>query len=590
MTQETDWTRLQAGYWNAFNELARNAAAQQTAAAPATAAPWQEGMQQWSRLFANQPNAQSDVVERMLSSAKSYLATMQATLGSAFGAGTAPPAGDPGANGAAWLDGLRQALAMPAFGGAGMAPGAPAAGFPGAGAFAGMGGMPGFATMPGMGGIPGMGNVPGMNGMPGMGAGLDASLRNNPLARALKDIAGQGARGFEQMASQLEPYIEAAKNESSAMLNLPAFGEHREKQERLNKLIAAWGDYRSADARYNAELAKSSQRGLAILEDKLAARAEPGRQIDSMRGLYDLWVDSAEEAYAEAAMREEFRGIYGDMVNTQMRVRALVQEEFERTARELGMPTRSELNSVEKRLHELRRELRRAAEAREEAGADLHADAAGDRPAPAAARGSRSGANASKTRRPAAATRTPAKPQSKGKERGNLAARAGVAPASKRAAPVAAAAPQPITEDVAVALEDSGRTVEAIAPTTITTSRPKRSAAKRAAPGNGRTNGKANGKTNGNGVKHLPSRQADTSRAAVRSAASVARAKPAATQVKPPAKPSNGHATNAGNGAALAHKPAGKSFAASLSSARAVIARRAAAKDKTRRAATAKRR
>ena len=45
-------------------------------------------------------------------------------------------------------------------------------------------------------------------------------------------------------------------------------------------------------------------------------------------------------------------------VNAQMRVRKHVQEEVERVATDLGMPTRSEIDSMGKRLHEVRRELK----------------------------------------------------------------------------------------------------------------------------------------------------------------------------------------------------------------------------------------
>ncbi|HEY4353907.1 MAG TPA: poly(R)-hydroxyalkanoic acid synthase subunit PhaE, partial [Paraburkholderia sp.] len=91
--------------------------------------------------------------------------------------------------------------------------------------------------------------------------------------------------------------------------------------------------------------------------------SEPGRQIDSIRALYDLWVDAAEEAYAEIALSDDFRKVYGDVVNSQMRVRSQMQQEVERIGVDLGMPTRSELNSVHKRLHDMRRELRDSQEA-----------------------------------------------------------------------------------------------------------------------------------------------------------------------------------------------------------------------------------
>jgi polyhydroxyalkanoate synthesis regulator phasin len=118
-------------------------------------------------------------------------------------------------------------------------------------------------------------------------------------------------------------------------------------------------DYQEQTNRYNTLILKASVRGFELFESKLAAREEPGRQIDSLRALYDLWVDAAEEAYSEIALSPEFREVYGALVNAQMRVRSQVQQEVERMAGDFGMPTRSELDSIGQRLHDLRREVRR---------------------------------------------------------------------------------------------------------------------------------------------------------------------------------------------------------------------------------------
>ncbi|CAM5280160.1 poly(R)-hydroxyalkanoic acid synthase subunit PhaE [Rhodanobacter lindaniclasticus] len=52
------------------------------------------------------------------------------------------------------------------------------------------------------------------------------------------------------------------------------------------------------------------------------------------------------------------RGAYGEMVNTQMRVRQLQQQQTEQMCRQLGVPTRSEVSSLGERLQALRREFR----------------------------------------------------------------------------------------------------------------------------------------------------------------------------------------------------------------------------------------
>ena len=159
------------------------------------------------------------------------------------------------------------------------------------------------------------------------------------------------------MSENLMPFLAQAKQEGMSWLQVPAFGYAREHQEHSQKMLVAFAEYQEALKHYNALILKSSQRSFGIFEDKLAERSEPGRQIDSMRALYDLWVDSAEEAYAEIALSDEFRKVYGDVVNAQTRVRSHIQQEVERVGTDLGMPTRTELNSVHKRLHELRRKF-----------------------------------------------------------------------------------------------------------------------------------------------------------------------------------------------------------------------------------------
>jgi len=330
-----DWQALQRQYWNAWADLTR---AQTAGATPDAAAPWHEGLEQWSRMFGS-AGKQSDAAERMMSGAKSFLSLMQSML--SFAAGK-----DAGAiNVPSWLEAMRGGMGMPGFGAPMAMPGFDASMFKA---------MPGFdpalfGSMPGF-------DPKAFGSMPG----FDASLLNNPMSKALREIAGQGVKGFEQLAAGAEPMLQQMQTEAMSWLKAPAFGYAREHQEHYQKMALAFVEFKQASNQYNALMMKSSQRSFEILEDKLAERSEPGRQIDSMRALYDLWVDSAEEAYAEITLSDEFRKVYGDVVNAQMRVRSQMQAEVERIGVDLGMPTRSELNSVHKRLHELRRELRDA--------------------------------------------------------------------------------------------------------------------------------------------------------------------------------------------------------------------------------------
>lgn len=261
---------------------------------PDPTTPWHEGFEQWARLFGDS-GKQNETLDRLMASAKGYSALMQSMVSAA--------AGKPDGEGAAkaWTDAMRQGFSIP---------------------------------------------------------GAEAFLQNNPFAQMLQGLRGPGVQGFDQLSQTFAPFLAQARDESKAWLNAPAFGYLREHQEHYQKMAAAFVEYQEAVGKYNGLMLKASQRGFEIFQDKLAAREEPGRQIETPRALYDLWVDAAEEAYQEIALSDEFRKVYGDVVNAQMRVRSQVQQEVERIGVDLGMPTRTELNSVHKRMHDLRRELR----------------------------------------------------------------------------------------------------------------------------------------------------------------------------------------------------------------------------------------
>lgn len=203
-----------------------------------------------------------------------------------------------------------------------------------------------------------------------------------PFGQAFAGIDSAGAQGFGQ---QWQTWLQAAQQGGFGDLRglqpMAPFGLSREQQLQQQALMAAMLDYLETSRRYQTLLQQANAQAAERLQDKLAQRAEPGRQVESLKALYDLWVDSAEESYAEIALSAEFREVYGAMVNAQMRVRELQQQQTEQFCRELGIPTRSEVSSLGQRLQEIRRELRGGhpnaeTDEHERAIATLHAELA----------------------------------------------------------------------------------------------------------------------------------------------------------------------------------------------------------------------
>lgn len=186
------------------------------------------------------------------------------------------------------------------------------------------------------------------------GAGALAGLGQPPW------FGGVDAGQVEQLVRAFSSGpMQAVGGDLGGLLSLPAFGLQREQVERGQALARAWLEFQAASARFREVMLKATGGALDRFEAKLAEREQSGRQIETVRALYDLWIDAAEEAFAEVALSPDYRQASGALVDAQMRVRAGINAEIERLGSQFGLPGRTEVDSMARQLHEHRRELRR---------------------------------------------------------------------------------------------------------------------------------------------------------------------------------------------------------------------------------------
>jgi class III poly(R)-hydroxyalkanoic acid synthase PhaE subunit len=271
---------------------------------------WSEGMEQFAKLYGGTNNAHEGVFDQIMTQGKGFVSMLEkmyqsASLGNQTGSGI-----DFAALG-------QQMLAE-------LAKNNP------------------FSNLPGV-------QIPGMNfsGLPGMASFGNASSFGATPNFAMPNFPGFSGGGFD-------PKTFSAEN----FLNMPAFGSNRESQERKQALIKHIASYMQAMQAYQGLQMKSIQMAIERMQSKLEERNEHGRQLDSLKAVYDLWIDALEESFAEVALTKDYQTAYGQLVDAQMRVRANVQKQIELATGEIGMPTRSELEGVHQKLAETRRTLR----------------------------------------------------------------------------------------------------------------------------------------------------------------------------------------------------------------------------------------
>ena len=179
------------------------------------------------------------------------------------------------------------------------------------------------------------------------------------------------ANSWQQMAATLTPMNQAAwqfpgMNTSvfnmgeaidplGKILSSPGIGYFREPQEKQQRGVQLAIDYHQSNFKFNQaflRIAIESIQGFQQRLLKLDADSAP----KSMRELYDMWVAVSEEHYAEFALSEEYQTLYGDMVNRLMYMKKHYSEIMDDYLKALNLPNTREVDTMQQRLQQLKRE------------------------------------------------------------------------------------------------------------------------------------------------------------------------------------------------------------------------------------------
>ena len=173
------------------------------------------------------------------------------------------------------------------------------------------------------------------------------------LARALWEALQPGTAGAR-----------TAPRAPEAAALWPALGLTREHQEAWQRLAQLSARVLDAESRLAALWGELMQRALGALSQRVAEQFAAGQPVESLRSLYDLWIDAAERAYAEVAHASPYADVQAELTNALSALRIERRALLERWARDYDLPTRAELDSVHRRLKGLEARLR-ALEARD---------------------------------------------------------------------------------------------------------------------------------------------------------------------------------------------------------------------------------
>ena len=139
------------------------------------------------------------------------------------------------------------------------------------------------------------------------------------------------------------------------LLSVPGFGPDREAQAQMQKGIKLLGEYQQVSSEYQTVMNKVGVDALEAMRLRILEMSQQGKEMNSLREIYDLWVDCNEKAYAELVYTDEYSELYGRLTNTFLAVKQHQGKVMDKLLAKLNIPTRQGMNTVLKRVQEMKR-------------------------------------------------------------------------------------------------------------------------------------------------------------------------------------------------------------------------------------------
>jgi hypothetical protein len=142
-------------------------------------------------------------------------------------------------------------------------------------------------------------------------------------------------------------------------VEMPALGLTREKQESMQRLQKLMGEYLQQQGQLTQLWGGIIGDALKLFGERVGEKLKAGETFTSSKALYDLWIESAETVFAKAAHSPPYAKAQADLGNTVAKLRTEQRIAIEQTTKQYDLPTRDELNTVHRRIKDLKTELRR---------------------------------------------------------------------------------------------------------------------------------------------------------------------------------------------------------------------------------------
>ncbi len=167
------------------------------------------------------------------------------------------------------------------------------------------------------------------------------------------------AYSFERLDENMfRAWIDMYESEFRQFFNIPQLGLARGYQEKFNQAVDKYNIYHSTLAEFVRVLSLPLSHSVSVMQEKLGEMAEKGALPDDSQKYYQMWIKILEGHYMKLFQSPEYNRILANTLNAISDFSASKDAVLQDMLSGLPIPSRKEIDDLERELYELKKRIR----------------------------------------------------------------------------------------------------------------------------------------------------------------------------------------------------------------------------------------
>lgn len=168
------------------------------------------------------------------------------------------------------------------------------------------------------------------------------------------------AYSFDRLDENMfRAWIEMYETEFQRFYQIPQLGLTRTYQEKLNQVMDKFNIYQATLSEFFRVLTLPFNHSAAVMQEKLGEMAEKGALPDDSQKYYQMWIKILEGHFMKLFQSSEYTQILANTLNAISEFTSARDAVIQDMMSGLPIPTRKEIDDLEKELYELKKRIRR---------------------------------------------------------------------------------------------------------------------------------------------------------------------------------------------------------------------------------------